>query len=256
MTICIAAIAKERDKEYVVFSTDHMITTNMGQFEHSIVKYTQINKHTIAMLAGHALLFDDLVKLKNKDAKYDDIKKQIFENFKAKRREIIENEIYNIIGIDHQCYVNSLQNQMMNPLIQTILQRVTDFKLDTTILLAGFDNSLVQITSIEEKGILDWRPMNFHAIGSGYIQAVNTLLFQKHKKTDSLITTIYNVYKAKRNAEVIVGVGKETDISILCEKRIETLSPENIEILNGIYSREIEYGKNNSDLNKIQLGGV
>ncbi len=256
MTICIAAIAKEKDKEYVVFSTDHMITTNMGQFEHSIVKYTQLNKHTIAMLAGHALLFDDLVKLKNKDAKYDDIKKQIFENFKAKRREIIENEIYNIIGIDHQCYVNSLQNQMMNPLIQTILQRVTDFKLDTTILLAGFDNSLVQITSIEEKGILDWRPMNFHAIGSGYIQAVNTLLFQKHKKTDSLITTIYNVYKAKRNAEVIVGVGKETDISILCEKRTETLSPENIEILNGIYSTEIEYGKNNPDLNKIHLGVV
>ncbi len=250
MTICIAAIAKEKDKEYVVFSTDHMITTNMGQFEHSIVKYTQINKHTIAMLAGHALLFDDLIKLDNKNAKYDDIKKQIFENFKKKRKEIIENEIYNIVGIDHQCYISSLQNQMINPLIQSILQKVTDFKLNTTVLLTGFDNSLVQITSIEETGILDFRPMNFHAIGSGYVQA---LLFQKHSKTDSLLTAIYNVYKAKRNAEVIVGVGKETDISILSEKGNQQLSDEYIEVLNNIYNNEIQHGKNNENLNKIKI---
>lgn len=256
MTICIAAIAKEKDKEYVVFSTDHMITTNMGQFEHSIVKYTQINKHTIAMLAGHALLFDDLIKFDNKNAKYDDIKKQIFENFKKKRKEIIENEIYNIVGIDHQCYISSLQNQMMNPLIQSILQKVTDFKLNTTVLLTGFDNSFVQITAIEETGILDFRPMNFHAIGSGYVQAVNTLLFQKHSKTDSLLNAIYNVYKAKRNAEVIVGVGKETDISILSEKGIQQLSNEYIEVLNNIYSNEIQYGKNNENLNKIKIGVI
>jgi hypothetical protein len=70
MTICIAAIAKENDREYIIFSTDHMVTTNLGQFEHSIVKYSKLNKNTVAMLAGQALLFDDLVKLNDEDINY------------------------------------------------------------------------------------------------------------------------------------------------------------------------------------------
>lgn len=58
MTICIAAICKEQDEEFIVFSTDHMITTSMGQFEHSFLKYKQLNKHTVAMLAGDPFIFE------------------------------------------------------------------------------------------------------------------------------------------------------------------------------------------------------
>ena len=71
MTICIAAIATENDSEYIVFSTDHMVTTYMGQFEHSILKYVELNKNTVAMLAGQVLLFDDLVKLSDGNNNYE-----------------------------------------------------------------------------------------------------------------------------------------------------------------------------------------
>lgn len=117
--------------------------------------------------------------------------------------------------------------------------------------MVGFDNSLAQITNIEESGILDLRSMNFHAIGSGSIQAVNTLLFQKHSKNDSLMTTIYNVYKAKKNAEVSEGVGRETEILILSDNGVQQLSNENLDILNEIYYKELRYGKNNEKLRHI-----
>ena len=39
MTICIAAISVKNGKDFIVFATDHMITTGMGQFEHSVPKY-------------------------------------------------------------------------------------------------------------------------------------------------------------------------------------------------------------------------
>ncbi|KAF5412187.1 MAG: hypothetical protein C5S47_02030 [Candidatus Methanogasteraceae archaeon] len=72
MTICIAAIAKENDSEYIVFSTDHMVTTYMGQFEHSILKYVELNQNTVAMLAGQVLLFDDLIKLSGSNDSYQE----------------------------------------------------------------------------------------------------------------------------------------------------------------------------------------
>lgn len=52
MTICIVAITIEDNSEHIVFSTDHMVTTYMGQFKHSILKYSKLNKNTVAMLAG------------------------------------------------------------------------------------------------------------------------------------------------------------------------------------------------------------
>jgi hypothetical protein len=252
MTICIAAIAKENDREYIIFSTDHMVTTNLGQFEHSIVKYSKLNKNTVAMLAGEALLFDDLVKLKHEEIIYPQIKIQIFENFKKKRKEIIENEIFNIFGIDQQFFIDSLRQEIPNPL-NSILEKVAEFRLQTQVLLIGFDNSLAQISNIEENGVVDLRLMNFHAIGSGASQAVNTLLFQKHSKNDPVLTAVYNVYKAKKNAEVSEGVGKETEILILNEDGIKQLTNNDIDILNNIYTKELQYGKSNEELQKINV---
>ena len=254
MTICIAAIAKENDSEYVVFATDHMITTNMGQFEHSIVKYLELNKNTVAMLAGQALLFDDIVKISDDTINYEEIKKKLFDNFKEKRKKIIENEIFDVFGIDQQFFVDSLQKDIPNGFINSILTKVAELRLKTKILLVGFVDSLAQITDIDEMEITDFRSMNFHAIGSGATQAVNTLLFQKHSKTDPLLITIYNVYKAKRNAEVSGGVGKETDLLVLGCDGVQQLSDDGIGILNKIYMAELQYGKNNSELDKINGG--
>ncbi len=254
MTICIAAISKENDKEYVVFSTDHMVTTNMGQFEHSILKYSYLNKNTVAMLAGQALLFDDLVRLGNECNNYEQIKKQIFDNFRNKRKQVIENEIFNVFGINQDFFKESLQKEIPNPFINTILQKVADFNMKTQILLVGFIDSVAQITHIEESGVVEFRSMNFHCIGSGSTQAANTLLFQKHSKTSPLIPTIYSVYKAKKNAEVSEGVGKETELLVLNEDGVKKLSNDDMSRLDKIYKEELEYGKNHKELSNINIG--
>lgn len=254
MTICIAAISKENDKEHIVFSTDHMVTTNMGQFEHSIRKYSCLNKNTVAMLAGQALLFDDLIKVENDCLNYELIKSKIFENFKNKRQSVIENEIFNVFGINQDFFKESLQKTIPNPYINTILQKVAEFKLKTQILLVGYIDSVAQITHIDENNLVEIRSMNFHCIGSGSIQATNTLLFQKHSKTNPLKPTIYSVYKAKKNAEVSEGVGKETELLVLNEDGVSKLSNEDISILDKIYKEELDYGKNHRELSNINVG--
>jgi hypothetical protein len=255
MTICIAAITMEGNSEHIVFSTDHMVTTYMGQFEHSILKYSKLNENTVAMLAGQVLLFDDLIKLNDTDTNYEQIKKQVFKNFKEKRQEIIKEEIFDIFGINQEFFIDSLQKEIPNPFIQTILTKVVEFNLNTQILLIGFVDQFAQITDINEHGVNDFRSMNFHAIGSGAVQAENTLLFQKHSKTTPLLPAIYNVYKAKRNAEVSEGVGRETEMLVLNAGGVQQLSDDDITILNRIYVQELQYGKDNIELNKISVNG-
>lgn len=253
MTICLAAIAKEVNEEYIVFATDHMVTTSLGQFEHSIVKYQQLNNNTVAMLAGDPLLFDDLVKLKDSKSPYEQIKLEIFENMKKKRKEIIKNEIFEMYGVNQQFFIDSLQKPVPNPYIDMILRKVSDFKLETGILLIGFNEGEAQITEINDLGIADFRVMNFHAIGSGNIQAANTLLFQKHDKCDALLPTVYNVYKAKKNAEVLQGVGKETELLILSQKGCLKIEKEDLETLRLIYAEELNVGKKHKNLNTLKI---
>ena len=58
MTVCISAICTEKGEEHIVFAVDHMLTTANGEFEHPINKYEIINKNTVAMVAGDALLMN------------------------------------------------------------------------------------------------------------------------------------------------------------------------------------------------------
>lgn len=115
----------------------------------------------------------------------------------------------------------------------------------------GFENKKAKISQIGDGGIETYDQINFNTIGSGSIQAQNTLLFQKHSRNDDLKTTLYNVYKAKRNAEVMQGVGKETDIGYLNEDGITMLNEKSINILDEIYCTELNYGKEHTELNKL-----
>ena len=116
-----------------------MITTGTGQFEHSIAKYKEINKNIVAMIAGSALLFEDLTEVESgNEHSYINVQRDVFENIRKKRREVIENEIFSIYGINQDFFIDSLKKQIPNPFVHTILEKVSKFQLNTSILLAGF----------------------------------------------------------------------------------------------------------------------
>lgn len=255
MTICIAAIGRETEGEYVVFATDHMVSTQLGNFEHSMQKYKKINDTTIAMLAGNPLIFDDLVKVEKSDASYDEQKEAIYKNFQEKRNDIIQKELLDPLGVKYVDIPEIAKSLQINEIMLKILETITNFNLNTSILLVGFDsNKEAQITEITQDNISDFRMFNFHAIGSGNMQAANTILFQKHSRTEKLIPTIYNVYKAKRNAEVLEGVGKETDLFVVGhEKGCQNLN-QYLPLLKEVYDLEVSAGKANKKLLAIKIG--
>jgi len=236
-----------------IIATDHMIDVGIGQFEHDIKKHKKINLKNIAMLAGSALLFNDLVMDLEGKEKFEEIKKGIHENFDKVKKDIIKKQLLNKFGLKEEEIKEIVKGPIANPIMAKLIESIAKLKLDTSILLVGFDNGIAKISEIQEEGFADLTDIHFHAIGSGRTQAINTLLFQKQLKKNSLKTTIYNVYKAKKNAEVSSGVGVETDILIFAEGGCLELLDEDINILKEIYNTELKIGRNSEDLNKLSI---
>jgi hypothetical protein len=150
-----------------------------------------------------------------------------------------------------QNLIELLKSPTLNPFISNMIDAISKFTLNTGILLIGFKEDEAQITEINEIRISDVRDLGFDAMGTGGLQAINTMLFQRHSKNDSLPTTVYNVYKAKRNAEVAVGVGKETDMIMPFKMGLVKIGEDEIKVLSQIYDEELKFGKNHKKVYEI-----
>jgi len=243
----------DEEGEALVFATDRMITSMLlGQFEHNIEKYRRLTPTTVAMVSGelnnYQKIFDNL---KIEDS-YDTIEQKIYDNIIKERDGMIEKEIFSRFKIDQDYIKNVLSDNMPNKIIDGMLNDIKNFEFQVSVLLAGFKGGHAYISDIKERSISYRRDISFSAIGSGSIQAINTLFFQKHSKNEGIKTTLYNVYKAKRNSEVAIGVGKETDLFILSNTgNLYKVEQENISKLSEIYESEMKYGKESKHLNDI-----
>jgi hypothetical protein len=262
MTLCIAAIGTDKDHESIVFATDHLVSLEseyyrehaIGKFEHAIKKYTFIPPNSVAMIAGSPFIFNELVDLPTTSKTYTAIRDNISKNFKYVRDTVIQNEVFDALGVDKSLIAKSLMRDEINPLTEKILDRVAEFKFNASILLIGFDRiNKAKISVINERSVIDTTEMFFTAIGSGYVQAINTLYFQKHTNEKNLMTTLYNVFKAKTNAEVHEGVGRETDLLILQPDACMKVTRDQINILKEIYIDELGYGADHRLLKEIDL---
>ena len=186
-------------------------------------------------------------------ATFHDMKEQIYKNFTELKRDCIQKQLLDKFGLTHNEVKELAKRNIANPFMLKLIESVSKFELSTNLMLVGFDGKKAQIAEIQENGFVDLGDIHFHAIGSGQTQAINTLLFQKQLVNNTLLTTVYNVYKAKRNAEVSSGVGKETDMLIMTGEDCFDLDENDLKILSEIYENELEIGKNSKRLDEINI---
>lgn len=218
MTSCIAAIGKnENGQDVIIFATDHMISQQLGieesQFEQAVEKFKMINKDTVLMFSGVTVHFPKIIDALNSkfgqvldNTKYNDIVKSLTEIMKAFRFQTFEQEVLDKYKLKFEDIRDAItRQQYSHPILQTILNQLTEYSINSMILSVGFQNDEGQMNIIDDFREYSYRDNNFAAIGSGWPQAISTLMFQKHSKNNDIATTLYNVYKAKKNSEVARG---------------------------------------------------
>ena len=87
----------------------------------------------------------------------------------------------------------------------------------------------------------------------GQIGLVDRISF---KKDDSVLTTIYDVFKAKKFAEVCEGVGQKTDLGILRIGGKAMIDPKEFEekgILKSVYDEEMKQARTHKSLRSLKI---
>ena len=128
--------------------------------------------------------------------------------------------------------------QDLSMLIDSQVQKYT---LGTTILVAGVDDSGTHLYCIEDPGSMScFDRLGYHAIGSGHRHSLLKLVALGQHQSTTINETVFNVFCAKRVAELAPGVGQATSMKIVSRGETRSVEQTTLDGLAPAYDRQAE----------------
>ena len=251
MTICIVAACDEGRR--LVFASDCMVT-HQGlsiEFEHPKPKMTMLSDRCAALTAGDALSHTELFNTVSKEIltlsmpTICQIVDKIKECYQEKRKEEIIEQFLIPRGFPNLAAFYESHSTLHPDVISLILNQIDSFNYGLDILVAGVTNGEAHIYAIADPGTSQcFDAIGFHAIGSGYPHAVNSLIGREFHQGRGLRETLLMVYEAKMMAEKAPGVGRSiTDISYIDHDGVNIFPREKIPLLGKVYQEWVSNDK-------------
>ncbi|HLJ68782.1 MAG TPA: hypothetical protein VKX16_15615 [Chloroflexota bacterium] len=262
MTICIGALCDSvGDRaQALVMASDRMVTWGFIEFEHEIPKGSAVSPTAFALIAGDTLRGSRLIhnvrtSLPAGSTSIPQIAETTAQGYAHLRMEQIQTEIFTPRGLALQQYYGGMQSQLMQGIVTSIDQQMMNFDFNVAVLLGGVDESGAHLLVILNPGgtYTDFAQIGFAAIGSGDMHAIQALIGLKQTRNRSLQETAFNVYAAKRRAEVAPGVGEDTDLWIIRHDGIFQPPKESLQSLEALYR---EYQRPVLDELRDQIRGL
>ena len=243
MTICVAT-ACDGGKTIVVAS-DRMLSAPFltVEFDHQDAKIDEIGNNCVALSSGDALCVQDVLvagigtasQLQNPTIGMlaDHVKLQFCEI----RKQRINDYVLGPRGIDFDMfYQGGVIGRFPQDLAMLIDNQVQSYELGTRILIAGVDDSGGHIFDIADPGAMAcFDRIGYHAIGAGHRHALLKLVALGQHQTKSINETVFNVYCAKRVAELAPGVGQATSMKIVSRSGTHDVPQEVLDALAPTY---------------------
>jgi 20S proteasome alpha/beta subunit len=246
MTVCIAGLAD--NKRAVIMASDNMITKQMPpvEYEHKeLPKIIKIDPSFYVLVAGavnNAMAVIDLAKDQiNRDeghlSKFD----KMCSCFKQYRLQKIESVILSANGFASLKEFCLLQPQLNNNITISMQNMIERFNLNIEMILVAVADKKCYIRFLGHPGDL-FDPLEYATIGSGGLQATQSLISAKYSYKEDINTSAYLIFEAKKKAEVTPGVGEMTDMIVLYHKdddklSVKTISDEEIKKLKKVYDK-------------------
>ena len=253
MTICIAASCDNGSA--VVVASDRMLSAPFltVEFDHQDTKIDQISPNCVALSSGDALCVQDILiggigaasHLQNPPI--ITLTEQIKLQFCEIRKQRVNDVILGPRGIDFDSfYQGGIITRFPQDLAMLLDNQVQMHTLGTMLLVAGVDDSGAHIYCVDDPGKMAcFDRLGYHAIGSGHRHAVLKLVALKQHHSTPVKETIFNVFCAKRIAELAPGVGQATSMKIVLGTETKTIEQTVLDGLDPAY-REQESPVNES----------
>ena len=258
MTVCIAATCG--DGHALVVASDRMLSAPFLtlEFDHPDAKIDRIGNSCVALTAGDALSVHDVlaggfgIATQLIDPQVELIAEQIRSRFVDVRKRRINEIILGPRGLDFDSFYAIGIKSLPGDLAMFIDNQIQQHQLGSSLILAGVDATGAHIYAIGDPGAtLCFDRLGYHSIGSGHRHALLTLVSRQQHKTTNIHTTIFNVFAAKRSAELAPGVGAATEMRVITKEGVAAVTAEQINRLETILREDVKPRESTSDAIKI-----
>jgi hypothetical protein len=249
MTVCIAAICDNGQR--IVVAADRMLTfmspLNL-EFETEEKKIEQLANGCVALASGNTAYATEIlqaVKQKiggNATPEFQAVAEAMKGDYAAtKMRKAYETIILHHLGLDFDSFQKKggTLPAYLKPQAQTFQQMIAlsgQFNLQVDILLAGIDDVGAHLCLVTHPGtLLSLERQSYSAIGSGGIHATIYLSLSAHTSHKGLLETVWNVFAAKKAAEVAPGVGRGTDLVVVEKTSVKYCAAPTMSILESTF---------------------
>jgi hypothetical protein len=213
MTLCIVAHCHEAGAYRIALCFDRKASSDMGSSE-SLWKYVHISNHFRGLIAGTVSEARELA----------DIYKQHFtsgplpflspscliEELRKPAALYRSRKISAHIG---EKFGMSVAEFSASPLGSSLPSEMSSIECKAQLIIAGFVSGRPVIFQYQSWGISS---CDHHAaIGEGAYVAAPLLLYRNQADYDTLSSTLYKLYEAKKVAEVYDSVGSQTNMIVL-----------------------------------------
>ena len=241
VTVCIGALCD--NGQAVVVASDKMVTFGAPmnlQMEPSVLKkITKINDEVVILFSGSLPDAEEIVSVTKQQLKglthlptlnVAEAVKTAYIALKQKR--VQEMILGPLLGADFAKFQTLLAQSPSSQTLQQILAMVMQHNMQAEVLVAGVDVSGAHLFAISHPGVLLlMETMGYGAVGSGGLHAAVRLSLGQQNKIAPILETVYNVYEAKKAAEVAPGVGKLTDLAIIKSGKVSFAETALLEVL-------------------------
>jgi 20S proteasome alpha/beta subunit len=243
MTIAIGAICE--NSQTIVVASDRMVNygppTNL-QTETASLKTTVITDTCLAICTGTVTDGEEVLK-RAKSQLTSTLIREVAEAIKVhyaehKKKRVEDLILRPLIGGEYAMFQQMLTASTASHLLIQIANAVFNHSLQLEVLIAGLDSAGPSLWVVSHPGAVhSLNQVGYAAFGSGGSFATARLGVGQQSKTATLATTLYNVYEAKRAAELGLGVGRLTDMAVITNAGIKYLPDEFIRHLDTLRQR-------------------
>jgi hypothetical protein len=239
MTICIGALCESSKVCVVAADREITVPALSLEFEHHEGKIEQFGDHCVVMSSGDALLASEVIKktrarIGATDSPTIHQAAEILRDvYMSNHLERAERVILHPRGYTLKEFKERGAQQILSQIYLNIDNLLFNFGIGAVeFLIAGIDNTGAHIFRVHYSGVaggnwLEWcDKLGYRAIGSGLSHASISLSIEGQHQGLGIPDTLYNVYSAKKSAELAPGVGRETDLAIITADGLELVSHE------------------------------
>jgi hypothetical protein len=222
MTVCIAAVCDENtDDPKIVICTDGKAGGALGSAEMTLKIRTVGDRGWRCLTSGadtDILACLPLFRKQFRAPVIDDetnvlglVRAALFERKRDKAQEIIQGKF----AIPYSEFLATGKSRLPDDVFRSATTEVELTQLEAEFILAGYDANEYPMLIKTDKKCSAWIKEDFVVAGDGAYLAQASLLNRGHENVQSLNRTIYTVFEAKRFAEGVPTVGKETYLMVL-----------------------------------------